>query len=95
MTTRECVLCLNAESAESAEGDPPLLRLPCEEHFICGTEEAGCLESLFRQAMTEERSYPARCCNAVLSIEEYGRRLPFEVEWGYRKKELEYSVPPR
>lgn len=92
MAERECTVCLNTGEGE---GDPPLLQLPCKKHFICESGEDGCLEGYFRQALTNERLYPPTCCHAVLLLEDYEDKLPFELTWQFRKKAIEYSIPMR
>jgi hypothetical protein len=84
---RECVVCLGDE-----EEDTPLLQLPCKKHYVCPSE---CLESYFRQAINNEKSYPPQCCEAVLLLSEFEESLPFDVTWEYMRKEIEYSVPAR
>lgn len=87
---RECVICLSEE-----EGDNPLLQMPCSRHHICQEQGSDCLANFFRQAMDEERKYPAHCCNAMLFIEEFGDIVGWDLVYDYERKEQEYSVPPK
>lgn len=73
----------------------PLLQLTCGSHAVCPpSDDSDCLASFFRQATNEERLYPARCCDAVLFLDDYAD-LPFDLVWAYQIKEREYSVPAK
>lgn len=86
---KECVVCWSEEDEETQ-----MILLPCGNHHVCKTSSP-CLEGFFRDAMNEEKSYPPRCCNAVLLIQDYEEILPWDFQWQFLLKIREYSVVPK
>jgi hypothetical protein len=92
--SRACLLCGDEESLNTA-----LLVLACGRHYVCLDAETKCLAEIFNNATNNEQTYPAKCCDQILFIDDYEGfipdLLPFEVYMKYKEKEQEYSVRPR
>lgn len=75
-----CIICEDNFDADHCT------QVPCQ-HYYCD----GCLNDLFRVAMTNEQAYPPRCCKTTVPFEDVSHVLSNELadEFGAKKEELD------
>lgn len=91
--SHECLVC------GDQEGETTLLELGCRNHHVCMNPDSQCLGATFSNAISNEQSYPVKCCNDVLLIDDYQEfipdLIPFDVYMTFKEKEQEYATHPR
>ncbi|KAI1653657.1 hypothetical protein F4813DRAFT_373643 [Daldinia decipiens] len=81
------LLCLSCHEMIAVKD---LAEAPCR-HTYC----RGCLERIFRHAMTDEAFFPPRCCRQPIPVDPNQLFLPVDLVWDFREKEVEFSTPNR
>lgn len=78
--TRPCVSCAEDQPLSS------IAELPCG-HYYCST----CLNQIFKNATTEELSYPPRCCKPI-SLAIAAPYLDWEIAKNFLRKQMEFEA---
>lgn len=82
--TFDCIICQDRVDADGS------WQVPCG-HYYCD----GCLNEMFRVAMTDEQAYPPRCCRQTVVFENVQHVLNRKLadEFAAKKEELDDSKP--
>jgi hypothetical protein len=73
---------------EERFGSDDCLDVPCGHHYC-----DGCLNGLFRVAMTDAQAYPPRCCRQTIPLEDVQRYLNKELATQFAAKKPELDDP--
>lgn len=80
----DCIICQDRVTADDS------WQVPCG-HYYCD----GCLNDMFRVAMTDEQAYPPRCCRQTVVFEDVQHVLNRELanQFAAKKEELDDRRP--
>ncbi|KAI0082223.1 hypothetical protein K474DRAFT_846399 [Panus rudis PR-1116 ss-1] len=82
LLTTDCTICRDAIV--------DAIYAPCRHAY-----DVKCLEAMFRQAANDEESFPPRCCNQEMSVDDFGSFLDADLLDTFLRKAVEYRTKDR